>query len=135
MIERTLSIIKPDAVNRNIVGKILNIFEINGLTIIDIKKILLTKEQAANFYFVHKEKFFFKDLCEYMISGPIIVLILEGNNAINKNREIMGSTNPKEAKKGTIRNLFALSLEKNSVHGSDNFENAKKEISFFFSKN
>lgn len=135
MIERTLSIIKPDAVNRNIVGKILNIFEINGLTIIDIKKILLTKEQAANFYFVHKEKFFFKDLCEYMISGPIIVLILEGNNAINKNREIMGSTNPKEAKKGTIRNLFALSLEKNSVHGSDNFENAKKEIIFFFSKN
>jgi len=135
MIERTLSIIKPDAVNRNIVGKILNIFEINGLTIIDIKKIHLTKEQAANFYFVHKEKFFFKDLCEYMISGPIIVLILEGNNAINKNREIMGSTNPKEAKKGTIRNLFALSLEKNSVHGSDNFENAKKEISFFFSKN
>jgi len=135
MIERTLSIIKPDAVNRNIVGKILNIFEINGLTIIDIKKIHLTKEQAANFYFVHKEKFFFKDLCEYMISGPIIVLILEGNNAINKNREIMGSTNPKEAKKGTIRNLFALSQKKNSVHGSDNFENAKKEISFFFSKN
>jgi len=135
MLQQTLSIIKPDAVERNIIGRIIDIFEKNNLRIKNLKKIHLTKNEAASFYEVHKDKSFFKDLCKYMCSGPVVVMVLEGNDAVNKNREIMGSTNPKEAKKGTLRNLFAISIEKNSVHGSDSLENAKKEISFFFSKN
>jgi len=135
MLQQTLSIIKPDAVERNIVGQIIDIFEKNNLCIKNIKKIHLTENEVASFYEVHKDKKFYKDLCTYMCSGPVVVMVLEGNDAVNKNREIMGSTNPKEAKKGTLRNLFAISTEKNSVHGSDSLENAKKEISFFFSKN
>jgi len=135
MLQQTLSIIKPDAVERNIIGKIIDIFEKNNLRIKNLKKIHLTENEAASFYELHKDKKFFKDLCTYMSSGPVVVMVLEGNDAVNKNREIMGSTNPKEAKKGTLRNLFAISIEKNSVHGSDSLENAKKEISFFFSKN
>jgi len=135
MLQQTLSIIKPDAVKRNIIGKIIEIFEKNNLKIKNLKKIHLKKSEAARFYKVHREKKFFRDLCFYMCSGPIVVMVLEGNNAINKNREVMGATNPKEAKKGTIRNMFAISIEKNSVHGSDSLENAKKEISFFFKKN
>jgi len=135
MPQQTLSIIKPDAVERNIIGKIIDIFEKNNLKIKNLKKIHLTENEAANFYKVHKDKNFFKDLCTYMCSGPVVVMVLEGDDAVNKNREIIGSTNPKEAKKGTLRNLFAMSIEKNSVHGSDSIENAKKEINFFFSTN
>ncbi|NBN88610.1 MAG: nucleoside-diphosphate kinase [Proteobacteria bacterium] len=130
--EKTLSIIKPDAVERNLIGQIVSIFEKNSLTIHSIKKIKLSKKMAENFYFVHKDRPFFNDLCDYMSSGPVVVMILEGNNAVLKNREIMGVTNPKDAAKGTIRNLYGISLDKNSVHGSDSNENAKIEIDFFF---
>ncbi len=130
--EKTLSIIKPDAVERNLIGQIVSIFEKNSLTIHSIKKIKLSKKMAKNFYFVHKDRPFFNDLCDYMSSGPVVVMILEGNNAVLKNREIMGATNPKDAAKGTIRNLYGISLDKNSVHGSDSKENAKIEIDFFF---
>ena len=130
--ERTLSIIKPDAVERNLIGQIVSIFEKNFLTIHSIKKIVLSKKMAEDFYFVHKKKPFFNDLCTYMSSGPVVVMILEGNDAVAKNREIMGATNPKDAAKGTIRNLYAISLDKNTVHGSDSKENAKIEIDFFF---
>jgi nucleoside-diphosphate kinase len=130
--EKTLSIIKPDAVERNLIGQIVSIFEKNSLTVHSIKKILLSKKMAEDFYFVHKKKSFFNDLCTYMSSGPVVVMILEGNDAVAKNREIMGATNPKDATKGTIRNLYGISLDKNTVHGSDSKENAKIEISFFF---
>lgn len=130
--EKTLSIIKPDAVERNLIGQIVSIFEKNSLTIHSIKKIKLSKKMAENFYSVHKDRPFFNDLCDYMSSGPVVVMILEGNNAVLKNREIMGATNPKDAAKGTIRNLYGISLDKNSVHGSDSKENAKIEIDFFF---
>ena len=130
--EKTLSIIKPDAVERNLIGQIVSIFEKNSLTIHSIKKIKLSKKMTENFYFVHKDRSFFNDLCDYMCSGPVVVMILEGNNAVLKNREIMGATNPKDAAKGTIRNLYGISLDKNSVHGSDSKENAKIEIDFFF---
>ena len=130
--EKTLSIIKPDAVERNLIGQIVNIFEKNSLIIHSIKKIQLSKKMAEEFYFVHKERPFFSDLCTYMSSGPVVVMVLEGDNAVLKNREIMGATNPKDAAKGTIRNLFGISLDKNSVHGSDSKENAKIEIDFFF---
>ena len=130
--EKTLSIIKPDAVERNLIGQIVAIFEKNFLTIHSIKKITLSKKMAEDFYFVHKERPFFNDLCAYMSSGPVVVIVLEGNNSVVKNREIMGATNPKDAVKGTIRNLFGISLDKNSVHGSDSKENAKIEIDFFF---
>jgi len=130
--EKTLSIIKPDAVERNLIGQIVNIFEKNSLIIHSIKKIQLSKKMAEEFYFVHKERPFFSDLCTYMSSGPVVVIVLEGDNAVLKNREIMGATNPKDAAKGTIRNLYGISLDKNSVHGSDSKENAKKEIDFFF---
>ena len=123
--EKTLSIIKPDAVERNLIGQIVSIFEKNSLTIHSIKKIKLSKKMAENFYLVHKDRPFFNDLCDYMSSGPVVVMILEGNNAVLKNREIMGATNPKDAAKGTIRNLYGISLDKNSVHGSDSKENAK----------
>jgi len=130
--EKTLSIIKPDAVERNLIGQIVSIFEKNSLIILSIKKIILSKKMAEDFYFVHKERPFFNDLCTYMSSGPVVVMVLEGNNSVVKNREIMGATNPKDAAKGTIRNLYGISLDKNSVHGSDSKENAKIEIDFFF---
>ena len=132
--EKTLSIIKPDAVERNLIGQIVSIFEKNSLTIHSIKKIILSKKMAEDFYFVHKERPFFSDLCTYMSSGPVVVMVLEGDNAVLKNREIMGATNPKDAAKGTIRSLYGISLDKNSVHGSDSKENAKIEIDFFFKK-
>jgi nucleoside-diphosphate kinase len=130
--EKTLSIIKPDAVERNLIGQIVSIFEKNSLIIHSIKKIILSKKMAEDFYFVHKERPFFNDLCTYISSGPVVVMVLEGNNSVVKNREIMGATNPKDAAKGTIRNLYGISLDKNSVHGSDSKENAKIEIDFFF---
>ena len=132
MIENTLSIIKPDAVQRNLVEDIKNIFVKNNLNIKDSKKIHISKEEASEFYKVHQSKPFYDDLCSYLSSGPIIVMILEGENAIKENRRIMGSTNPKDAAPDTIRKLYGLSIDKNSVHGSDSLENAKKEIQFFF---
>jgi len=132
--EQTLSIIKPDAVEKQVIGKILDRFESAGLRIAAMKKIKLTKEDAAKFYEVHKDRPFFNDLVEYMSSGPVVVSVLEGENAVAKNRELMGATNPKEAKPGTIRADFADSIEANAVHGSDSLENAKKEIAFFFSE-
>ena len=133
-IEQTLSIIKPDATKRNLTGKINSKLEDSGLKIIAQKRILLSKTQAEDFYKVHQERPFYNDLVKFMISGPVVVQVLEGENAVSKNREIMGSTNPDEADDGTIRKEFALSLEANSVHGSDSLENAKIEISFFFSQ-
>ena len=130
--ERTLSIIKPDATKRNITGKIISCFEESGLNIIAQKKILLTKERAEGFYSVHSDKPFFADLVNFMTSAPIIVQVLEGENAILKNREIMGATNPEEAEEGTMRKQFALSIEANSVHGSDSAETAIEEINYFF---
>ena len=133
-IEQTLSIIKPDATKRNLTGKINSKLEESGLKIIAQKRILLSKTQAEDFYKVHQERPFYNDLVKFMISGPVVVQVLEGENAVSKNREIMGATNPDEADDGTIRKEFALSLEANSVHGSDSLENAKIEISFFFSQ-
>ena len=131
-LEQTLSIIKPDAVERNLVEEIKNIFKKNNLNILESKKIKITKDEAAEFYKVHQSKPFYNDLCVYLSSGPIVVMILEGNNAIILNRKLMGATNPKEAEENTIRKLYGLSIDKNSVHGSDSTENAKKEIAFFF---
>lgn len=133
--EKTLSIIKPDAVKKGIIGKILDRFESNGLRIAAMKKVQLSKEQAEAFYAVHKERPFFKDLVEFMISGPVVVSVLEGEGAVLKNRDLMGATNPKEAKPGTIRADFAESIDANAVHGSDSLENAKIEIEFFFKSN
>ncbi|BEK45522.1 nucleoside-diphosphate kinase [Campylobacter jejuni] len=133
--EKTLSIIKPDAVKKGVIGKILDRFESNGLRITAMKKVQLSKEQAENFYAVHKERPFFKDLVEFMISGPVVVSVLEGEGAVLKNRDLMGATNPKEAKAGTIRADFAESIDANAVHGSDSLENAKIEIDFFFKPN
>ena len=132
-IEKTLSIIKPDAVERNLTEEIKNIFIKNNLKIKDSKKIHITKDEASEFYKVHQSKPFYNDLCAYLSSGPIVVLILEGNNAVLANRKLMGATNPKEAEENTIRKLYGISIDKNSVHGSDSKENAKKEIDFFFS--
>jgi len=132
--ERTLSIIKPDAVAKNVIGKIIDRFETNGLRIAAMKKIQLSRSDAAKFYEVHKERPFFNDLVEYMTSGPVVVMVLEGENAVAKNRELMGATDPKEAKPGTIRADFAESIEANAVHGSDSLENARKEIAFFFAE-
>lgn len=132
-LERTFSIIKPDATRRNLTGKIIDRFETNGLRIIASKRIHMTREQAEGFYAVHSERPFFGELVEFMISGPVVVQVLEGDNAILKNREIMGATNPAEADAGTIRKDFAESLEANSVHGSDAPETAAEEIQFFFS--
>ncbi len=131
-IEQTLSIIKPDAVERNLIDQIKNIFIKNNLKIKDDKKIHITKEEAAEFYKVHQSKPFYNDLCNYLSSGPIVVMILEGENAVAANRKIMGATNPKEAEENTIRKLYGISIDKNSVHGSDSVDNAKKEIEFFF---
>ncbi|BEK37610.1 nucleoside-diphosphate kinase [Campylobacter coli] len=133
--EKTLSIIKPDAVKKGVIGKILDRFESNGLRIAAMKKVQLSKEQAEAFYAVHKERPFFKDLVEFMISGPVVVSVLEGEGAVLKNRDLMGATNPKEAKPGTIRADFAESIDANAVHGSDSLENAKIEIEFFFKSN
>ena len=131
-IEKTLSIIKPDAVERNLVEKIKNIFLKNRLNILDTKKIHITKDEASEFYKVHQSKPFYNDLCSYLSSGPIVVMILEGENAVATNRKLMGATDPKKAEANTIRNKYGLSIDKNSVHGSDSVENAKKEIEFFF---
>ena len=130
--EKTLSIIKPDAVERNLAEKIKEIFVKNKLIIKDSKKIHITKDEAAEFYKVHQSKPFYNDLCSYLSSGPIIVMILEGKNAVLANRKLMGATNPKEADKDTIRKLYGISIDKNSVHGSDSINNAKSEIEFFF---
>ena len=130
--EQTLSIIKPDAVKKGVIGKIIDRFESNGLKIAAAKKIQLTREDAQKFYAVHKERAFFKDLVDFMVSGPVVVMVLEGKDAVAKNRELMGATNPKEAKAGTIRADFADSIDANAVHGSDSLENAKIEVGFFF---
>ena len=130
--EQTLSIIKPDAVERNLSQQIKDIFLKNNLKIKDTKKIQITKEEAAEFYKVHQSKPFYNDLCAYLSSGPIIVMILEGENAVMANRKLMGTTNPKDAEENTIRKLYGISIDKNSVHGSDSVENAKIEIEFFF---
>ena len=131
-IEQTLSIIKPDAVERNLDGQIKEMFRTNGFTIVQEKKIQIEKQEAEKFYKVHETKPFYNDLCAYLSSGPIVVMILEKENAIIANRELMGSTNPKDAAEGTIRKKFGISIDKNSVHGSDSAENAKIEIDFFF---
>jgi len=132
--EQTLSIIKPDAVKKNVIGKILDRFESNGLRIAATKKVQLSRADAEAFYAVHKERPFFGELVEFMISGPVVVSVLEGENAVAKNRELMGATNPQEAAPGTIRADFAESIDANAVHGSDSLENAEKEIAFFFSR-
>ena len=131
-VEQTLSIIKPDAVERNLIENIKSIFTKNNLTIKEDKKIHITKEEAAEFYKVHQTKPFYDDLCSYLSSGPIVVMILEGENAVGHNRKLMGATDPKNAKENTIRKLYGISIDKNSVHGSDSADNAKKEINFFF---
>ena len=131
-IERTLSIIKPDATRRNLTGLINSKFENAGLKIIGQKRLQLTRTMAEKFYEIHKDRPFYNDLVEFMISGPVIVQVLEGENAVKSNRAVMGATNPDEANEGTIRKEFAESIEANSVHGSDSLENAKIEISFFF---
>jgi nucleoside-diphosphate kinase len=131
-VERTLSILKPDATRRNLTGKINAMFEAAGLRVIAQKRLQLTRKQAEGFYAVHEARPFFGELCEYMSSEPVVVQVLEGENAIAKNREIMGATNPSNAAPGTIRKEFALSIQENSVHGSDSAENAKIEIEYFF---
>ena len=131
-VEQTLSIIKPDAVERNLTDEIKQIFIKNNLTIKESKKIHITKDEAAEFYKVHQSKPFYNDLCDYLSSGPIVVMILEGENAVSVNRKLMGATNPKDAEEGTIRKKYGISIDKNSVHGSDSIENAKIEIDFFF---
>ena len=131
-IEQTLSIIKPDAVERNLDGQIKEMYRTNGFTIVQEKKIQIEKQEAEKFYKVHETKPFYNDLCTYLSSGPIVVMILEKENGIIANRELMGSTNPKDAAQGTIRKKFGISIDKNSVHGSDSAENAKIEIDFFF---
>ena len=132
--ERTFSIIKPDAVERNKIGEITAMLESAGLRIVASKRIKLNQEKAAQFYGIHKDKPFFQSLCDFMCSGPIVVQVLEGENAVQKNRDVMGATNPEEAADGTIRKKYALSLEKNSVHGSDSLENASIEINHFFTE-
>ena len=130
--EQTLSIIKPDAVERNLQDEIKNQFKLNNFEIIKEKKVKLEKKDAELFYKVHETKPFYNDLCDYLSSGPVLVMVLKKDNAISENRKIMGATNPQEAEPGTIRNEFGISIDKNSVHGSDSKENAKKEINFFF---
>ena len=134
MIEQSLSIIKPDAVERNLENKIKSFFEKKKFKILESKKVKITKEEAAEFYKVHQTKPFYQDLCDYLSSGPIVVMILEGEEAISKNRKVMGVTDPSKAEEGTLRKMYGLSIAKNSVHGSDSLENAKNEISFFFNK-
>ena len=130
--ERTLSIIKPDAVERNLESEIKEIFKNNGFLILKEKKIQIEKSEAEKFYEVHETKPFFNDLCEYLCSSPIVVMVLQKENAVKENRELMGATNPKDAEDGTIRKKYGISIDKNSVHGSDSIDNAKIEIDFFF---
>ena len=131
-LEQTLSIIKPDAVERNLDSEIKSFFEKNNLKIVKSKKVKISKEEASEFYKVHQTKPFYGELCSYLSSGPIVVMILEGDNAVLKNRQIMGATDPLKAEEGTLRKMYGVSIDKNSVHGSDSIENAKKEIKFFF---
>ena len=134
MIEQTLSIVKPDAVERNLENRIKSFFKEKNLKILKSKKVHITKEEAAEFYKVHQTKPFYKNLCNYLSSGPIVVMILEGDNAVTKNRQIMGATDPLKAEEGTLRKMYGLSIDKNSVHGSDSVKSAKTEIDFFFDK-
>tara|TARA_B100001989_G_scaffold187266_2_gene136754 strand:+ start:584 stop:994 length:411 start_codon:yes stop_codon:yes gene_type:complete len=131
-IEQTLSIIKPDAVERNLQDNIKNEFKVNGFEILNEKKIHITKDEAEKFYKVHESKPFYNDLCAYLSSGPIVVMKLQKDNAVKENRKLMGATNPKEADEGTLRRKYGISIDKNSVHGSDSLENAKIELDFFF---
>ena len=131
-LEQTLSIIKPDAVERNLIEEIKQEFKVNNFTVLKEKKIKLEKQEAEKFYKVHQTKPFYNDLCSYLSSGPIVVMVLESDNAVLKNRELMGATDPTKAEDGTLRKKFGLSIDKNSVHGSDSLENAKIEIDFFF---
>ena len=133
-LEQTLSIIKPDAVKRNLESEIKSFFEKNNLKILKSKKVKISKEEASEFYKVHQTKPFYNDLCNYLSSGPIVVMILEGEDAISKNRQLMGATDPSKAEEGTLRKMYGISIDKNSVHGSDSLENGKKEIDFFFGK-
>ena len=130
--EQTLSILKPDAVKKGVIGKIVDRFESNGLRVAAMKKLQLSQAEAGNFYIVHKDRPFYGELIEFMTSGPVVAMVLEGENAVAKNRELMGATDPKKAEKGTIRADFAESIDANAVHGSDSLENAKVEIAFFF---
>lgn len=132
--ERTLSIIKPDAVKKDIIGKIIDRFESNGLRVIAIKRMHLCVDIARAFYAIHKDRPFFNDLVDFMVSGPVVIMVLEGENAVKKNRDLMGDTDPKKAVKGTIRADFATNIDANAVHGSDSMDNANIEISFFFSQ-
>ena len=132
MIEKTLSIIKPDAVERNLENKIISFFKEKNLKVLKSKKVHITKEEAAEFYKVHQTKPFYQNLCNYLSSGPIVVMVLEGEGAVVINRQIMGATDPLKAEKGTLRKMYGLSIDKNSIHGSDSVENAKTEIGFFF---
>ena len=134
MIEQTLSIVKPDAVERNLENRIKSFFKEKNFQILKSKKVHITKEEAAEFYKIHQTKPFYQNLCNYLSSGPIVVMVLEGEGAVFKNREIMGATDPLKAEEGTLRKLYGLSIDKNSVHGSDSTESAKTEIDFFFSK-
>ena len=134
MIEQTLSIVKPDAVERNLENRIKSFFKEKNLIILKSKKVHITKEEAAEFYKVHQTKPFYKNLCNYLSSGPIVVMVLEGEGAVFKNRQIMGATDPLKAEEGTLRKMYGLSIDKNSVHGSDSAESAKTEIDFFFDK-
>jgi len=132
MIEQTLSIIKPDAVERNIDNEIKIFFKKNNLKILKCKKVKISKEEASEFYKVHQTKPFYNNLCNYLSSGPIVVMILEGENAVSKNRQLLGATDPSKAEEGTLRKMYGISIDKNSVHGSDSVENGKIEIDFFF---
>ena len=132
MIEQTLSIIKPDAVERNADNEIKTFFKKNNLKILKCKKVKISKEEASEFYKVHQTKPFYNDLCNYLSSGPIVVMILEGENAVSRNRQLMGATDPTKAEEGTLRKMYGISIDKNSVHGSDSVENGKIEIDFFF---
>ena len=132
MIEKTLSIIKPDAVERNLDNKIKYFFQKNNLKILKSKKVKISKEEASEFYKVHQTKPFYNALCNYLSSGPIVVMVLEGENAVAKNRQLMGTTDPLKAEEGTLRKMYGISIDKNSIHGSDSFENGKIEIDFFF---
>jgi len=134
MIEKTLSIIKPDAVERNLEDKIKKVFVKNNLKISKTKKVKITKEEASEFYKIHQTKLFYNDLCNYLSSGPIVAMILEGENAVLKNRQLMGATDPKKAEEGTLRKMYGISIDKNSVHGSDSIDNSKIEIDFFFNE-
>ena len=134
MVEQTLSILKPDAVERNLENKIKSFFIAKSLKILKSKKVHITKEEAAEFYKIHQTKPFYQNLCNYLSSGPIVVIVLEGEGAVSKNRELMGATDPLKAEEGTLRKMYGLSIDKNSVHGSDSVENAKAEIGFFFDK-